>query len=221
MHPHALNRSIPSRLSAWLCAAVICASAYGQAPKSTASGKQSASSSAPADLGTLSDGVYRNAFFGFSVKLPYGWVDRTDKMREDSAGAAQAGAAKGTVLLAVFERPPEVTASTINSAIVIAAEAESAYPGIKDAAQYFGPVSEITKANGFTVVNEPYEFPVDGAPIDREDFKRDVKGGTMWQSTLAMLRKGYVVSFTFIAGSDDDITHNLENLKFGAQKTAK
>jgi hypothetical protein len=196
-------------------------------------GQQPASHAAPSkaptasvDLGTVSEGVYRNSFFGFSVKVPYGWVDRTDGMRADSGDAQKSDAGKsapgkGTVLLAVFERPPEATGSTVNSAIVIAAESEASYPGMKDAAQYFGPISEITKANGFSVVNETYDFPVDAAPIVREDFKRDVRGGTMWQSTLAMLRKGYVVSFTFIGGSDDDITRDLEYLKFGVQKTGK
>ncbi|HEX8813943.1 MAG TPA: hypothetical protein VF753_00430 [Terriglobales bacterium] len=206
-----------------LCLGFLLASGLLQAQQGVpkASPTKAPSASAPADLGAITDNVYHNGYFGFSLKLPYGWVDRTDKMREDAPAGAGPGGGKGTVLLAVFERPPEATGSTVNSAIVIAAESQSGYPGMKDAAQYFGPISEVTKANGFTVVNEPYEFPVDGAPIDREDFKRDVKGGTMWQSTLAMLRKGYLVSFTFIAGSDEDITHSLEYLKFGAQKSGK
>jgi hypothetical protein len=208
--------------------AILVAASLVQAQQASAHAPpaKDASPSRPADLGAISDGVYRNAFFGFSVKMPYGWVDRTDAMREDSADVgksdgSQPGAGKGTVLLAVFERPPEATGGTVNSAIVVAAESQTAYPGIKDAVQYFGPISEVTKANGFIVVNEPYDFPVDAASIVREDFKRDVRAGTMWQSTLAMLRKGYVVSFTFIGGSDEDITHNLDYLRFGAQKSDK
>jgi hypothetical protein len=210
-----MNRFIFPLLVVLILVGLVCAqqaTTHPPAAKSTA---------AALDPGTLSDGVYRNAFFGFSVKIPYGWVDRTDAMRKDAPVGAGPAGDKGTVLLAVFERPPEATGSSVNSAIVIATESAAAYPGIKDAAQYFGPISEVTKANGFLVVNEPYDFPVDAAPIVREDFKKDVRAGTMWQSTLAMLRKGYIVSFTFMAGSDEEINGNLDYLKFGAQKTAK
>jgi len=34
------------------------------------------------DPGELSGSVYRNASFGFTYKMPYGWVDRTAEMRE-------------------------------------------------------------------------------------------------------------------------------------------
>jgi hypothetical protein len=41
--------------------------------------------SAP-DPGTVSNGVYRNAFFGFTCKIPFGWVDRTKEMGDESNG---------------------------------------------------------------------------------------------------------------------------------------
>ena len=172
----------------------------------------------PLDLGSVADRIYRNASFGFSLKLPFGWVDRTDVMREDSSEPGNTSAGKGTVLLAVFERPPEATGSTVNSAIVIAAESVASYPGLKAPAQYFGPIDELTKSNGFAAINEPYEFPVDGMPIVRQDFTKKLSGAAMHQSSLVFLRKGYIVSFTFIAGSDDEITRNLDYLRFGAQK---
>ena len=142
-------------------------------------------------------------------------------MRDDSSDKDKAGAGKGTVLLAVFERPPEATGTTVNSAIVIAAEGISSYPGLKNAAQYFGPIDQLTKANSSTAINEPYEFPVDGMPIVRQDFSKKLSGSTMHQSSLVMLRKGYIVSFAFIAGSEDDITQNLEYLRFGSVKPSK
>ena len=67
--------------------------------------------------GAINDGTYRNPSFGFSYKIPFGWVDRTADMQDDSADAS-----KSRLLLAVFERPPEATGDTINSAVVIAAE---------------------------------------------------------------------------------------------------
>ncbi len=90
---------------------------------SRAHSKPTQQSKTESNLGALADGIYRNAFFGFTYKLPYGWVDRTADMREgDDPGKL--------LLLAVFERPPEATGSTINSAAVIAAEKVSSFSGL-------------------------------------------------------------------------------------------
>jgi hypothetical protein len=167
------------------------------------------------ELGSITSGVYRNASFGFAYRLPFGWVDRTQEMREDSGGSGNA-----TLLLAVFERPPQAIGSTVNSAVVIAAESVSSYPGLKNAAQYFGPLSELTKEKGLTAVNEPYEFPVDGKPIVRRDFMKQMGSVTMHQSTLALLANGYVLSFTMIGGSDDEVTSLIEGLRFGPTRKA-
>ncbi|MGO9649179.1 MAG: hypothetical protein ACLPOO_14115 [Terriglobales bacterium] len=177
----------------------------GQASKSPST------AAVAADPGEISAGVYHNNSFGFTYKLPYGWVDRTAEMREASTAPA-----KETVLLGVFERPPEANGEGVNSGVVIAAESAAAYPGLKSAAQYFGPLEEVTKAKGLTAVNEPYEFPVDGKPIVRADFIKQFGGGaSIRQSTLAWLAKGYVVSFTFIGSSDDEVLQLLDGLSFG------
>lgn len=163
------------------------------------------------DSGSLTNGVYRNPSFGFTYKPPFGWVDRTSEMREASTDPA-----KEIVLLGVFERPPEANGEGVNSGVVIAAESVASYPGLKSAAQYFGPLSEITTAKGLTAVNEPYQFPVDAKPIVRRDFSRQFGGGSsLHQSTLAWLAKGYVVSVTFIGSSDDEVQELLEGLSFG------
>src|SRR5712692_6902231 len=107
--------------------------------------------------GVISDGIYHNASFGFTYKLPYGWVDRTREMKDDSPSASNA-AAKSLLLLAIFERPPEATSDTVNSAVVIAAERLSTYSGMKTAADYFGPLSELATAKGFHAEDEPHEI---------------------------------------------------------------
>lgn len=168
------------------------------------------SSSTPLAPGEVVNGIYRNAEFGFSYRLPIGWVDRTDEMKKDSGDPA-----KSTVFLAVFEHPPEATTNDVNSAVVFAAESASSYRGLKNAAQYFGPLGEVTAAKGLTAVNEPYEFPVDGKPVVRRDYLKQMGRLGMHQSTLAMLSRGYVLSFTFIGSSDDEVQRLLEWLKIG------
>jgi hypothetical protein len=170
------------------------------------------------DPGSITNGIYRNSSLGFTCKIPFGWVDRTRDFREDAAPQSDEPL-KSRLLLAVFERPPEATGSTINSAVVIAAEKISEYSGLKTAADYFGPITELATSKGFKVVNEPYEFPVGATPVVRGDFSKPRGSLTMIQSSLVMVEKGYAVSFTFIGGSEDEVNALVENLSFVGKKS--
>ena len=195
---------------------------HAQSPTSSSSTKSKPRSEPPQisapDPGSIANGLYHNSFFGFDYKLHFGWVDRTAGMREDSNDDST-DPKKSILLLAAFEHPPEVAADTVNSAVVVAAEAVSSYPGLQNAEQYFGPLAELTKSKGFTVVNEPYEFRVGAAQLVRGDFSKPLGSLTMHQSTLVIIEKGFVVSFTFIAGSEDEVDLLIEGLSFGRKET--
>lgn len=167
---------------------------------------------APAPTPAESDqDVYRNSDFGFTYHVPYGWVDRTKDMQPDPSDPA-----KAQLLLAVFERPPEVTGDTVNSAVIITAERTASYPGLRTALDYMGPLTELTTGKGFKVTEEPYAFPVGSKPLVRSDFAKDLGKLTMHQSSLVLLHKGSVVSFTFIGGSKDEVEELIEKLAFGS-----
>lgn len=119
----------------------------------------------------------------------------------------------GQVLLAAFSRPPEARAEDVNASILIAAESVSAYPGLKEAAQYFGPMTEVAKAQGFEVDEEPYQFASGTKTLVRGDFRKDVGTRVMRQSTLVMLAHGYALSFTFIAGTEDELEELVQGLR--------
>jgi hypothetical protein len=68
---------------------------------------------------------------------------------DERADAGKKATDAGRVLLAAFSRPPEARAEDVNGSILIAAESAAAYPGLKSAAQYFDPVTEVAKAQGF------------------------------------------------------------------------
>jgi len=153
---------------------------------------------------------------------------RTEDMnaRQKNDGEAeskpQPDAAKpGRVLLAAFSRPPGAKGEDINSSILIVAESVAAYPGLKAAAQYFGPITEVAKAQGFDVDEEPYEFSIGARTLVRSDFEKDVGTRVMRQSTLVMLARGYAVSFTFIGGTEDEVEELIAGLKFGATGTPR
>ena len=202
---------VPSLLLAVLLA---CASQAQQAPKS-ASPQHSIPTT---DSGVVTNGIYRNTTFGFTYKIAYGWVDRTQEMAEDSNGDST-DAKKSVVLLAVFERPPVAPGDSINSAVVIAAEAASSYPDVKNEALYFDLVSELAKSKDLKVVNEPYDFPQGAMHLVRGDFAKPLANLTMHQSTLVMMQKGYFVSFTFIGGSEDEVDGLIENLSFNRKES--
>ena len=91
----------------------------------------------------------------------------------DGSAPDSAGSKKSVLLLGVFERPPESTGDSVNSAVVIAAEPASLYPGLRSAEQYFGPLTELTKAKGLTVLNEPYDFRVGGMQVSARRLQLD------------------------------------------------
>jgi hypothetical protein len=209
-------RSVPKRLCA-VFLLLLCPwrmhSQQTTTPSGTSSKTHNPSVHAPSanpDAGAVNNGVYRNSFFGFSCKIPFGWVERTREMSEsDEPG-------KSMLLLAVFERPPEAVGSTVNSAVVITAEKTSSFSGMKTAEDYFGPITELATAKGFKVVNQPYEFPVGARHLVRGDYQKERGSVTMHQSSLVTLAKGYAVSFTIIGGSEDEVAELIENLHFGA-----
>jgi hypothetical protein len=210
-----MNRKLP-RVFLLLIILLVCVLEAQQGPKQpSAPGRAPASKALLPEPGAITNGVYRNASFGFTYMIPFGWVDRTEDMRDASDDAK-----KSRVLLEIFERPPEASGEAVNSAVVIAAESVSSYAGLTNAAQYFGPLTEVATTRGFQAINEPYEFPVDGKSIVRRDFSKQRGSVTMHQSSLALLAKGYIVSFTFIGGSDDEVTELIEKLRFGLPRKA-
>ena len=212
-----------ARLSAKLVLALITpillpVNLWAQQPASSAKPPAQAKPPVP-EPGAISDGVYRNPSLGFTYKLPYGWVDRTKEMQDDSTNASS-DASKSLLLLAIFERPPEAAGDTINSAVVIAAEHLSNYSGMKSATDYFGPLTELATAKGFQTIEEPHDFSIGATQLIRGDFTKARGTLTMRQTSLVILERGYEVSFTFIGGTEDEINELIEKLSFASRKSA-
>ena len=210
------------------------AQTHPQAQSSSSKSKKSSSArlASDVDAGTVVSGVYRNRALGLSCKIPAGWVLRTEEMnaRGDDTDSATDSTTRsspqgtprnteeGHVLLAVFSRPPDARGEDVNSSIVIAAEKAATYPGLEEAAQYFGPLTEVAKAQGFIVDSEPYETQVGTKVLVRGDFHKDVGTRVMRQSTLALLAQGYAVSITIIGGTEAEVEELVDGVGFGAAK---
>jgi hypothetical protein len=202
--------------------------------------KKTPASESELDAGTVTNGIYRNRALGMSCKVPPGWVLRTDEMnaRDEDAPTAESSDKSraaldrtaeggcphtcGKVLLAAFSRPPDAHGEDVNASILIAAESVEAYPGLKEAVQYFDPLTEVAKAQGFTVDEEPYEMALGSKVLVRSDFHKDVGTRVMRQSTLAWLARGYAVSITVIGGTEDEVEELIDGVEFaGGKSTSK
>jgi hypothetical protein len=103
--------------------------------------------------------------------------------------------------------------------VVIAAESAASYPGLKKAEDYLEPLSELTAAKGFKPAEDPSVIELDGRELVRADFTKPLNDKlTMRQATLVLLTKGQIVSFTFIAGSEEEIDNLIDELHFGSTK---
>jgi hypothetical protein len=211
-----------TQLRLFLLVLVSAAAATGQSSSSHSSqASRRAASDSSLDPGSVSDNLYRNKTFGFTCRIPDGWVLRTDEMNardeDNNADPADQSAASSTgakVLLAAFSRPPAAKGEEVNSSILIAAESAGAYPGLKEAAQYFYPLTEVAKSQGFLPDEDPYDVAIGTKTLTRGDFHKDVGTRVMRQSTLAMLSHGYAISITVIAGTDDDVEDLIDGLDF-------
>ena len=216
-----------------LLSAVLLAQTSGTS-SSSSSGKhvkRLAANESSLEPGAVSNGAYRNKSLALTCKIPGGWVLRTEEMNaheeddgsnaktspQGAQGSTEDGPG-GRVLLAAFSRPPEARGEDINSSILIAAESVSAYPGLKDAAQYFGPLTEVAKAQGFGADEEPYEFAIGTKKVVRGDFHKDVGSRVMRQTTLALLAPGYAVSITVIGGTEDEVEDLVDGVSFSGAK---
>ena len=201
------------------------------------------SAAAPGPKSVPDEQLYRNATLGFRYRIPFGWVDCTKEMNSsaapqvpdspaasDSASplsnpgskpAKESASASGAVLLAIFERPPNAPGDTVNSTVLIATESAAAYPGLKKAEDYLGPLTELDTAKGLKPVGDPGVIQIDSRQLIRADFSKPITDKlSMHQSTLMLLVKGQIVSFTFIAGSEDEIDDLMDELHFGAAKSS-
>jgi hypothetical protein len=200
------------------------------------------SATEPAPKPTPEEQLYRNPAFGFRYEIPYGWVDRTQEMNAPAAtqtpdspatsgstsskpGSKAASSnekvAQGAVLLAIFERPPNAPGDTVNSTVLIASESAAAYPGLKKAEDYLGPLTELATAKDFKANGDPGYIEIDSRQLIRADFSKPLTDKlSMHQSTLIVLAKGQIISFTFIAGSEDEIDDLIDALHFTATKSS-
>jgi hypothetical protein len=164
----------------------------------------------PPQAGSISNGIYRNEFFGVECNVPAGWVLRTADM-----APGQDANAKSMVLLSAFARTPHTAGAGVDSSILIAAEAQSSQPEAATALEYLVAVKQAANQNGLELTEPPREVRAGAHILWRADFAGDAEAAPpRYQISEVMLKRGYFVSFTFVAGSGREAEELLAKLHF-------
>jgi hypothetical protein len=101
---------------------------------------------------------------------------------------------------------------------------------MKTAEDYVGPLTEVATAKGFKSAGEPFSLEIESRRLVRADFVKslEVKSTTespnnkltMRQCTLILMTKGRILSFTFIADSEEALDDIMDGLHFGDLKSS-
>ena len=169
------------------------------------------------DDGGVSNGVYSNKFFGFSVTYPKDWVVHGDatnirlkelgKERATTTGAMSAASSeivlKNTYqLLTTFQYPMGAPNVEVNPSFMLVAENVSHAPGIVNGRDYLLHVRPMMIKTGVVPVqDEPTELLLSGRKFFRQDSRMQVNGMAIQQAIIITVSNGYGLAF-ILSGQD-------------------
>ena len=172
------------------------------------------------DFGTLSNSVYRNEYFGFSVTLPKDWSvqDQQAQRRLMKKGVqlvagddrnlkamVKTSELQTVNLFAVFEHPVGSPVA-YNPSIMAMAEIVRELPGIKRGKDYLFQARQLLEAGQIQVSfpKDYYSERLGGMEFDVMESEISVRGKTIKQKYYANIQKGYALCFIISFTSDDE-----------------
>jgi len=172
------------------------------------------------DFGTLSNSVYRNEYFGFSVTFPKDWSvqDQEAQRRLMKKGVqlvagddrnlkamVKASELQTVNLFAVFEHPVGSPVA-YNPSIMALAEIVRELPGIKRGKDYLFQARQVLEAGQIQVSfpKDYYSERLGGMEFDVMESEISVRGKTIKQKYYATILKGYALCFIVSFTSDDE-----------------
>jgi hypothetical protein len=182
----------------WLLLLVSAASPFTNCEQSTKS-----SARPKPDEGSFVQNVYRNDFFGFSYSLPGEW---------HRSSASPAPFPAGSYYLFIGDRH---TGHPLMNRVIVIADAETNYRSIGSAGEYVSAM--IRRLANDKVMRQTSPFVVGENHFDRADYELVQDGITLYKSLVCTNRKGYWLSWTFVAQSErelDDVVNTLQHISF-------
>jgi hypothetical protein len=192
------------------------------------------------DPGTYDDSsrLYRNRTYAFSCRVPAGWVLRTEQIKPDGAADNQ------VLLAAFERPPEAISATPASTILIASESqsaypgmktAEDYFAPLTEVvtAKGFKAVNDPYPfaVGAVQVMREDFSHEQKDRPEkdhpekdhpERERPGKEQSGkeqsdkdrATTYQSTLVVLSHGSIVSFSFLAASEDDVDNLIENVSF-------
>lgn len=171
------------------------------------------------DFGTLSDSIYTNKYFGFSVKLPKDWnvQDQDVQKRLMNTGAelvagndknlkamVKASELQSVNLFATFEHPVGSPVE-FNPSIMSVAELTRDLPGIKRGKDYLFQAKKMLEAGQIKVSfpKDYYTAQLGGVEFDVMELEMSMVGMVIKQKYFVSVQKGYALCFIVSYTNDE------------------
>jgi len=168
--------------------------------------------------GLISEELYRNNYFFFSIPIPPNWTiadAQTDAMisekirnnlEEYDPDLIDETDSVGIGLLTISKYPLGTEASNPN--IRISAEYVAQYHDLEDAEDYLETgVKLMHAALPYEPNHEIYEYDIDGKAFARTDMKLNTPNGLIYQSFITALSKKYSLSIVLSGQTDEEIEY--------------
>lgn len=170
------------------------------------------------DLGTITDSIYQNRYFGFTLALPDGWfvqnragLEEIQELGKDVLSGDdenlksffEAGEQNSVNLLGIHQHPPGAPVE-FNPTLLCVAEKIQQFPGITKASDYLFH-SKRTLQMGAIEVRFPkdiYTMEIGGLSFDTLDIELQFGPRTVKEKMLATLIKGYALTFIIVFDTD-------------------
>ena len=179
------------------------------------------------DFGTLSNSVYQNKYFGFSVTLPKDWSVQDQKARrqltkkgaqlvagdnKNLEAVVKASELQTVNLITVFEHPLGSPVA-YNPSIVGVAEMVRELPGIKRGKDYFFQARKILEAGQIQVSfpKDYYSERLGGVEFDVMELEISMLGKVIKQKYYAAIQKGYALCF-IVSFTNDEEAASLQRI---------
>lgn len=175
------------------------------------------------DDDVISNNIYENKYFSFSLPLPDGWIVADSQAIEvmwqtemfaknNPTPEATVAKAKQTTyhLLFISQKPIEIPHS--DPSILIEAEKVSQNPNIKDGKDIILQLAiALIQQSPDSSLEKVYEYDLDGKPFYRADLVHNTPARPLRLSFISMVSKEYALLFVLTAQTEEEI-NNLEGM---------
>ena len=185
------------------------------------------------DLGTITDSIYQNRYFGFTLALPDGWfvqnragLEEIQEIGKDVLAGDdenlkslfEAGEQNSVNLLGIHQHPPGAPVE-FNPTLLCVAEKTKQFPGITKASDYLFHAKRTLQMGAIEVrfPTDIYAMEVGGLSFDTLDIELQFGSKTVKEKMLATLIKGYALTFIIVFDTDvhyDMLLDTLDSVHF-------